>query len=68
MGIKIPKDELYELLYARGYRIVIDTVNDAKKVSFTHRYAMEPLKRTSSYSLEFTDKQIIRNCVLDLLR
>ena len=68
MSIDIPKDELYQLLYTRGYRIIIDTVNDTKKVSFTHRYAMEPLKRTSSYSLEFTDEQIIRDCVLNLLR
>ena len=67
MGIEISKDELYELLYARGYRIVINIVNDAKEVTFTHRLAKEPFKRTSSYSTEFTNEQIIRDCVDKLL-
>lgn len=65
--MEIPKDELYELLYARGYRIVINIVNNAKEVIFTHRLAKEPFKRTSSYSTEFTNEQIIMDCVDKLL-
>lgn len=67
MGIEIPKDELYQLLYTRGYRIVIDTLKDSKEVTFTHPCAKEPLKLTHSYSTEFTNNQIIRDCVDKLL-
>ena len=68
MSIDIPKDELYQLLYARGYMIVIETVNNAKKVAFTHRYAIDPPKFTIFYSLEWTDEQIINDSIEGLLK
>lgn len=64
MGIS--KEELLALLYQRGYKIVIDRTDSHSTVTLSGEFS-KPLTLAHSYSLEWTDNEIRRDTVYDLL-
>lgn len=68
MNYGITKEELLDLLYQRGYSIDIEVKNNSKYITFNGKHTKEPYKNTHIYSLEWTDEQIKRDVVYQLLR
>ena len=64
----MPKEDLLNALYKRNYKIIIEVRDSSKFVSFNHPHALKPYEDTHCYSKEWTDEEIRKDVVYDLLK
>lgn len=62
------KDEILNNLYNKGYKILIEVKDNSKFVTFTSHIALEPLICSHCYSMEWSNEEIKRDVVYDLLQ
>lgn len=62
------REDLLNALYERDYKIVIEVKNNSKFVKFTHSHAVKAYEEAHCYYKEWTDEEIRKDVVYDLLR
>lgn len=66
--IQISKEDLLNRLYNMNYKVVINIKEGSKFVEFTNPLAIDSNKVSHCYSMEWTDEEIRRDVVYDLLK
>ena len=66
--MELSKEALLRMLYDRGYTITIETKEDTKYITFLGKHSLHPHKLSRAYSTEFTDDEVRRDVVYELLK
>ena len=66
--LTLSNDELWHMLQEKGYTITITNDPKTQYVTFNGTFAVKPYERRTSYSKEFSEREIIKDSLPSLLK